>query len=286
MTEAQNSPRIRRIAWLLGLGLLVFALSLFACGNLLEGLWGPPAVTQGETWGPKGGREGAGQSLDHADFDRILRDIVDAKGLVHYDRAAAQRGQLEAYWRKLSAADFDSLSRDEKLAFLINAYNAATLLLILDHLPLESIRDIPKSERWDARRWDLMGKRLSLSQIEHEYLRKHFADPRIHFAINCASLGCPPLRAEAYQGARIEAQLEDQARRIHSDPYWFSFSDNTLHLTRLYLWYRGDFVQKSGSIPAFAARWSPTLSKALAQGLAPSLDYLPYDWALNQSGAR
>ena len=286
--DSRRSPRIGRIALLLGLGLVVCVIAALAFRPWIERFLGPPAVRQGEAYtDPPGAGLSAGSSaFDHGAFDRILADIVDDQGLVLYDRAATHRKELEAYLAGLAQADFAVLTRDDKLAFLINAYNAATLLLILEHLPLASIRDIPADKRWDDVRWDLLGKRLSLRQIEHEYLRKRFADPRVHFAINCASLGCPPLRAEAYVGARIDEQLEDQARRIHGDPYWFSFRDGVLRMTRLYLWYRGDFIQKSGSVLAFAAQWSPALQKALDAGGEPTPEYLPYDWSLNRSGAR
>ena len=291
--DPRPSPRIGRIALLLGLGLVVCVVAALAFRPWIERFLGPPAVRQGEAYAdPPGAGSSSGHrafdhsAFDHGAFDRILADIVDEKGLVRYDRAATHRKGIVAYLAGLAQADFDVLTRDDKLAFLINAYNAATLLLILEHLPLASIRDIPADKRWDDARWDLLGKKLSLSQIENEYLRKRFADPRVHFAINCASRGCPPLRAEAYVGARIDEQLEDQARRIHGDPYWFSFRDGVLRMTRLYLWYRGDFIQKSGSVLAFAARWSPALQKALDADREPTPEYLPYDWSLNRSGAR
>lgn len=122
-------------------------------------------------------------------------------------------------------ADFEALGRDEKLAFLINAYNAFTLRLILDHRPLASIRDIPSSERWDAVRWVLAGRTVSLNQIEHELIRPNFAEPRIHFALVCAAVGCPPLRTEAYTGAELEEQLTDQSRYVHTHPRWFNYED-------------------------------------------------------------
>jgi hypothetical protein len=175
------------------------------------------------------------------------------------------------------------MGRDQKLALLINAYNAFTLRLILDHYPLGSINDIPDQERWKAKRWRLAGETVSLDQIEHERIRPKFAEPRIHFALVCASVGCPKLRGEAYVAERLEEQLEAQARTIHGDSRWFSFDADakTVRLTQLYRWYGGDFKQQAGSVPAFAAQFSPALKKALDEGEKVDLRWIDYDWSLN-----
>lgn len=157
-------------------------------------------------------------------FDALLRTQVDADGLVDYAGLKDAHAELDAYIRSLAAAPFEQLGRDEKLALLINAYNAFTLRLVLDHWPLASIRHIPGKRRWDAPRWRLAGETLSLNQIENERIRPRFKEPRIHFALVCAARGCPPLRAEAYTGARLSAQLADQARRVHSDGRWLRFA--------------------------------------------------------------
>lgn len=201
-----------------------------------------------------------------------------------YGALAADPGDLDAYLAQLAGLDLDTLGRDERLALLINAYNAFTLKLMLDHRPVGSIKDIPSSERWDAERWVLGGETLSLTALEHDRLRARFIEPRIHFAINCASVGCPPLRQEAYEGARLEEQLEDQARRVHADPRWVRLQRNsaldhdTVHLTRLYLWYADDFAQVAGSPLAYAARYQPALADSRWQ-----ISWLDYDWSLNGS---
>jgi len=169
------------------------------------------------------------------------------------------------------------------LALLINAYNAFTLKLILEHQPIESIMDIPDAERWDAVRWKVDGHVWSLNQIEHEQIRPKFVEPRVHFALVCAAVGCPPLRNEAYDADRIDQQLEDQTEYVHHHRTWLQFDArrNVAHLTKLYNWYGSDFEQNDGSVLQFAARYSPELKQALANGSSPRIEWLPYDWKLN-----
>jgi hypothetical protein len=190
-------------------------------------------------------------------------------------RHAGTEAELMALHARIAAADFAALARDEKLALLINLYNAATLRLVLDHWPLASIRDIPAKARWKARRWSLAGRTVSLDEIENDELRAKFAEPRIHFAINCAAAGCPRLRNRAFAGADIGAALEAHTCAVHADPRWCRVADTTLHLTRIYRWYDGDFAQAAGSVRAFAGWYAPTDTPPRR------LRWLPYDWALN-----
>jgi len=229
---------------------------------------------------------GSGQTFDHSPFDVLLRKQVDAAGLVDYAALSADPAQLDRYIANLGRADFSALGRDEKLALLINAYNAFTLRLILDHWQggaLASIKDIPASQRWKAVRWKIGASRWSLDQIEHQQIRAKFRDPRIHFALVCAAKGCPPLRAEAYVAARLEEQLADQTRRVHGDRRWLRYdaATNALQLTQLYQWYGGDFEQVAGSVPSYVARQVPGVAAALSRGQRPDLDWLDYDWSLN-----
>ncbi len=167
---------------------------------------------------------------------------------------------------------------------LINAYNAFTLRLMLDHYPLKSIRDIPKAKRWAARRWRVAGNTWSLNDIEHEQVRAKFAEPRIHFALVCASVGCPPLRNEAFTAEKLDAQLQDQTRYVHTHARWFRFDEarNTLHLTRLYDWYGGDFEQAAGSVTAFVSRHAPSVMSAVGAGKKLKIKWLKYDWSINE----
>lgn len=258
-----------------------------AVGRWVMSITGPPAVTLAETYA------GSSQSaaFDHGLFDQLLKVHVDDAGWVDYRGFLRDQDILDQYISALWNADFDGLSRDGKLALLINAYNAFTIRLILDHWEdgaLQSIEDIATSERWGAVRWTIGPKTLSLNQIEHEEIRLNFIEPRIHFALVCAAVGCPPLRNEAYVGDRIEEQLEDQARYIHAHKTWFDFDGkgNTVRLTSLYKWYRDDFEQVAGSVLNFAARYAEPLRQGLQRGGRPSRTWIDYDWALNDVGYR
>ncbi|MEX1223174.1 MAG: VTT domain-containing protein, partial [Pirellulales bacterium] len=144
----------------------------------LTGLFGPPQVEMQEAYADSDGS----RSFDHTAFGKLLEAHVDADGWIDYVGLQRDEAQLDAYLEDLANAPFDELGRDEKLALLINAYNAFTLKLILEHYPLESIMDIPEDQRWEAQRWNVGGNRWSLNQIEHEQIRPKFVEPRIHFA--------------------------------------------------------------------------------------------------------
>lgn len=240
---------------------------------------GPPEVVLREAYAEKPD----GPTFDHSALDGLLKAHVDPDGRVDYEGLKRDGAKLDAYIRTLAGAPFDELGRNQKLALLIDAYNACTLRLILDYYPIGSIQDIPAPKRWDDVRWQIGPHHWSLNQIEHEQIRPKFREPRVHFALVCAAVGCPKLRNEAYQGARTDEQLEDQTRYVHGHDRWFRFEPDAgvVHLTRLYLWYGGDFRQVAGSVPKFAGRYSPDLKRARDAGRTPKIEWLPYDWALN-----
>ncbi len=262
---------------------------LFAGGAVLgyqnkariAGLFGPPKAQLKEAYEPKPD----GPAFDHSAFDALLHKYVSSEGgWVDYAGLAEDAGALDAYIASLADAPIDQMGRDHRLALLINAYNAFTLRLILDHYPVKSIKDIPADERWDASRWKLGGEVMSLNDIEHKQVRPNFIEPRIHFALVCAAVGCPPLRNEAYDAKRLEAQLQDQAVYAHTHDRWFRYDAgaNKLGLTSLYDWYGGDFKQVAdGSITAYAAKFDDTLRAALDAGREPKVEFLDYDWSLN-----
>jgi hypothetical protein len=248
----------------------------------LRSLLGPPVVAV-ETYavGP------AGPTFDHASYDGLLRRHVD-EGWVDYAGLRAEEAELDAYLAALAQAPFDDLGRDEKLALLINAYNAATLKLILDYYPLESINDIPAARRWSDRRWVVGGRTWSLDEIEHEQIRPHFVEPRIHFALVCAAIGCPILRSEAYDAARLDAQLEAQMVYCHNHERWFRIDANgqNVQLSSLYDWYRTDFASADRTVLEFIAPYVEPLRVALAAGVMPAVRFLDYDWTLNDVANR
>jgi hypothetical protein len=129
----------------------------------------------------------------------------------------------------------------------------------------------------------LAGETYSLNQIEHGLIRPNFREPRIHFALVCAAIGCPPLRSEAYTGDRLEQQLEDQTRFTHGNERWLRYErgNATIELTALYQWYAGDFEQVAGSVLEYAARYDDDLATDLEAGHSPTIRYLDYDWSLN-----
>ena len=227
------------------------------------------------------------ETFDHTAFSALLARHVDRDGLVDYTALAADSLALEEYIRALGAARFGSLGRNEKLAFLINAYNAFTLQLIVKHYPIDSIQSIPSGKSWHAAQWQIAGGKYSLDQIEHALIRPNFRDDRIHFALVCAAVGCPKLRQEAYRGGAIEEQLARQAEEIHGSRRWLRYDEpaGKMWLTQVYSWYKEDFVQIHGSILEAAAVYSPTVRRALDAGKRISIHWLPYDWALNDQAS-
>jgi len=270
------------------------ALMLGACATIapdwLTRMFGPPAVAMAEVYEERPD----GPTFDHSTFDRLLRTYVsdvNGGGWIDYVALGANdRDSLKRYIETLGHADYDALGRNEKLAMLINAYNAFTIELILefwDEDKLISIyRDIPKTKRWDDVRWKIGGNVWSLNQIEHEQIRPKFREPRIHWAVVCAAEGCPPLRREAYTGAQLERQLDDQSRIVHAHERWVRYDRDssgggTIHLTRLYDWYSGDFEQADGGVLEHAAKFIPALREDLKAGIRPRVRWIEYNWDLN-----
>ncbi|CAM3918765.1 DUF547 domain-containing protein [Rheinheimera salexigens] len=241
-------------------------------------------------------------AFDHQAFDQLLHKSVVTVATGHstevnYLLLQQQRQQLKAYLASLSAverATFDSWPQAERLAFLLNAYNGWTLELVLSQYPkLESIKDIGSfwQSPWKKRFIPLFGNTLSLDQIEHDLIRgkQGFAEPRIHFAVNCASIGCPALREEAYTAEQLDAQLEQQTERFLADSSRNYYADNTLYLSAIFKWYAADFQQnwqQTNSLMAFILRYSaamgltPQQQQTLRDG-SVSVKYLDYDWRLN-----
>lgn len=260
----------------------------------------------GVNTGPKPGSADSGRdrtlstspqtpAFDHAAFDRVVHRFVNAEGLVDYAGLKQDSTDLDTYLASLASVNLESMAGEERLALLLNAYNAFTLRLILDRYPIASIKDIPEAERWKAVRWNLAARTVSLDTIEHELIRPVFNDPRIHFALVCAGYDCPPLRNEAYTGRWVDAQLDDQARRFHAGPKWLRFDaeSGTLALSSIYKWYAKDFETGAGeghglTVARHAARYTPALKAYLRRGGTRSgdgagvtLTWLDYDWRLN-----
>ena len=232
----------------------------------------------------------------------VLLDGGKASQL-RYAGMAADSAALKAYLATLTAvssAEFDGFSKPQQQAFLINAYNAFTVDLVLTRYPkLASIKELGSllQSPWKQKFVPLLGTTTSLDGIEHEMLRARgrYDDPRVHFAVNCASIGCPMLREEAFVAERLDAQLDEQAQRFLSDRTRNRWSPTTgkLEVSKIFDWYGEDFKlghRGIASLPAFLARYADRLADApadrerIAAQKVP-LSFLDYDWRLNDARA-
>jgi Protein of unknown function, DUF547 len=226
---------------------------------------------------------------EHAAWRTILGRFV-RDGEVAYGRLAREGAPLlTSYLNGLSSAcadDYARWSRAERLAFWLNAYNAFTVKLVLDHYPIASIRRIGWLPGAAFREQfipmpGLKGGAISLDDIENGTLRADFREPRIHFALVCASRSCPVLRAEPYRAVDLDRQLDDQARVFLADPSKNRFdpTTNTLYLSSIFKWFRTDFEAAAGSLPAYVGRYR---SDPRATAPAVRIEFLDYDWSLNE----
>jgi Protein of unknown function, DUF547 len=228
---------------------------------------------------------------DFGVWDALLKQYVDRQGRVNY--LAWKRDQPQTLERWLASIALPSLTLpvrpDEQLAFWINLYNAFTVAAVLERYPIASIRPkILGAPNWLGFLWffyrpayQVAGRRYSLSQIEHKILRDQLQEPRVHFAIVCASIGCPLLRNEAYQSDRIQHQLDDDTRRFINNPDKVRFNPETgkLYCSQIFKWYRQDFLRVAPSIPDYIRGY---LKTDLPLSATTPITYLYYDWNLNQ----
>jgi hypothetical protein len=227
-----------------------------------------------------------------AAWDRLLAAYVRGDAVDYAAWKRDGRADLRAHLASVSAtrkADYDRWSRAERLAFWLNAYNAAVVEVVLDRHPLASIRDVGDAP-FEAFRRDvlplphLLGGSVSLDHVEKEILAKELRDPRVHVALVCAARSCPALRPEAYDATRLDAQLDDDARRFLSDPSrnrWDP-ATRTLHLSKVFEWYAADFGGPAG-VRSFVARYLPAgVGEEVRSGRA-RVAFLEYDWALNDA---
>ena len=221
------------------------------------------------------------------DSTQALDTYVNDKGLVDYNGIAGDRA-FKAYVQSLQSADLESMSRDGQLAFWINAYNAVTIDKVIRFKPKKSVRETLIPGVWTGtkffttREHTVAGNQLSQDDIEHEFLRKQFKDPRIHFAIICASSGCPPLPRFAYTEKNVQAKLEAETRTYINSQRGTRIDDaeNTLYLSKLFDWFAGDFESKSGSVLEFIKPYLEEETRNFVNR-NPTIAYLDYDWSLN-----
>ena len=228
--------------------------------------------------------------FDHSTFDALLRSYVDAQGLVDYSSwkaSAPAVKQLDAYLAVAGCVDLSkAASKEARLAYWINLYNALTIKGILREYPTTSIRNHTKVVGYNIWKRLLIAvddRYFSLHQIEHEVLRK-MDEPRIHFAIVCASIGCPKLRNEAYAPGRIAEQFEDNARDFFAQERNFRFdrSNGTFHLSAILKWFADDFGSSTAARMKAIARYLPdSEARLLAEQGTARARYLDYDWNIN-----
>jgi hypothetical protein len=202
------------------------------------------------------------RQFDYSDYGVVLKSYVDDRGLVNYKALKANRQGLDKFAASLAQLDpqvYDAWNEKEKIAFWINAYNALTLLAIINHYPIKasllgslrfpknSIRQIPGV--WDKLQFTVMGRKITLDGIEHEILRAKFNEPRIHMALVCAALGCVVLRDEPYTRDRLDEQLNDQTIRLIKDSRKFRIDREKprVYLSPIFKWFGGDFVKTYGT---------------------------------------
>lgn len=233
------------------------------------------------------------ESFEHAAWDQLLAEGT-RNGLVDYGFMAAHREQLDAYLARIAQAPLYRLSRDHLMALLINAYNAYTVASILDHPGVRSIRDIDGV--WSEIEHTVGGFAVTLDTIEHNLLRPYFRDPRVHVAVNCASMSCAPLPGWALDGDDLDQQLQALTAAFFSNTAYVRIEDDRLWVSKLLDWYGEDFVNPefsphATSVAQFVARFATPEVRAFIERNVqqhdgdPSLSFLDYDWSLNRAPA-
>ncbi|NOQ75823.1 MAG: DUF547 domain-containing protein [Crocinitomix sp.] len=219
--------------------------------------------------------------ITHQLWTELLTENVAQDGKVNYNGFISNSEKYEKYLALLSDhPPGKNWSQEDKLAYWINAYNAFTVKLIVDNYPVKSIKDIGGSivminSAWDMKFFKIGGVDFDLNTIEHEIIRKLFDEPRIHFAINCASISCPKLRNEGYEADKLEGQLSEQTFSFLNDKSKNQITSETSKLSKLFNWFEGDF-EKNGSLASFIKIYQLDFKEE------NSIEYLDYNWALNE----
>ena len=232
-------------------------------------------------------QETSAETFDHSKFDQILKQYVDDKGLVDYN-GISKDPRFKEYMESLRSAKAEELSKNGQLAFWINAYNAVTINKVIRWKPKKSVRETLVPGVWTSTKFFttqdhiVAGRHLSQDDIENDILRKRLKDPRIHFAIVCASSSCPPLARFAFTEENVQAKLEEKTRKYINSSRGTRIDDakNTFYLSKIFDWFSSDFKSTSGSVLGFI---KPYLSKEAMSFLErdPKISYIHYDWSLN-----
>ena len=240
--------------------------------------------------------DGSTATVDHSDWSALLASYVvagtDGLNRVDYKKFKSEdHAKLKAYIASLERVDVATLDRPEQFAFWANLYNAKTIDIVLEHYPVKSIKDISLGGSltalvtggpWKAKVVKVAGKDLSLDDIEHGLLRKIFKDPRVHYAVNCASIGCPNLAKTAFTGASLQSQLESGARAYVNSARGIKVSDGKVTASSIYKWFQEDFGGNVSGVLEHARTYANDDLKAALKGLT-SISGFDYDWRLNDA---
>ena len=226
-------------------------------------------------------------AFDHSfkKWDNLLNKHVKRSGhqtLFNYKELKKDTKEFEAILNTLSSVtkkEYSSFTKDQKLAFLINSYNAFTVKIIVKNYPVKSIKDIGSlfTNTWNIKFFKFLGKKgFYLDGIEHGIIRKNFNEPRIHFAVNCASIGCPSLLEEAFKAETLDSQLDTAAKNFVMNTSKNKLTDQGLEISAIFKWYGDDFKKTYGSFQKYLAKYLGD------KAIKAEVDFLDYDWKLNE----
>ena len=230
-------------------------------------------------------KDSGSKPVSHQIWDQLLKKHVGYNPTINYKGFIKDTTKLNQYIELISShyPNDQYWSREQQMAYWINAYNAFTVQLVIRHYPVKSIKDIGSKFQvtfintvWDIKFINIEGAKMDLNNIEHGILRKKFGDPRIHFAINCASNSCPQLRNEAFDPEQLDKQLDEQAIAFINDPSKNIIHADGIKISKIFSWFKGDFT-RSSSLIDFLNTYSKVKINAKVK-----IDYMKYDWALNE----
>ncbi len=232
-------------------------------------------------------------NIDHKSWDEFLKNNIKENHdgitrIAYANLSGTDRNALHSYIESMQAVRISDFNRDEQLAYWINLYNAVTVDIILTHYPVKSIRDIDISPGlfadgpWGKKLLNIEGKKLSLNDVEHRILRPVWKDARVHYAVNCASLGCPNLRPHAYTADSVDEQLDVAAREYIAHPRGVSFTDKGIYVSSIYSWFQQDFGDNEVDVIKHIQNYMD-IDSANSLGSLESITGYNYDWSLNDA---
>jgi len=227
---------------------------------------------------------------DYKDYDLLLKSNVK-DGLANYKSIKEKPESLNSYLDTLEKVDepsFNTWSEKQKLTYLINLYNAATIKLVVDNYPVKSIKDIDKEGQgpWKLEVVNLFGKKISLDHLEHEIIRQNYNEPRVHFALVCAAVGCPKLPSQLFIPSKLDEQLANRTRLflLEKDKNFIDEREKTVYLSSIFDWFASDFNKTYGSVLGFVKEYLPA-EEAKKINSDYSLKFTEYDWNLNEGSS-